>query len=676
MTSPGQSFKFLTWVPITLLEGLTTWEAMMVDENKAQPQLEQLQFEIQPFNPLYYQDTVSKVGKGSLAALNLSHNSLVGLQEPFSIPFLIALDLHSNRLQGKIPPPSARYLDHSNNNFSNSIPHDIGNLFSMTLFFSLSNNKLIGVIPKSICEATYLQVLDLSSNNLSGSIPACLIQRSKYLNVLNVRRNSLNSTIPDKFPANRGLRTINMNGNHLEGIIPKSLANCRVLEVLDLGHNHINDAFPCWLKNVSSLRVLVLQSNRFNGNINCLEHDVSWPTLQIFDLGSNYYNGRLPQKGLTTWEAMMVDENNAQPQLEHLQFEIQPFNHLYYQDTVTVTSKGLEMELVKILTLFNSIDLSSNKFQGKLKVIEGNKSFVVSIEKDSSPVAFDSILNLLDLKFELAPEYQPFSSDKELSEKRNMMETEGREVWANVRSRKDVRKTDKISHLSHGLTFVRLAQKTKESNPIRVGVDSSTTSSDSDSEEGQQMRVGKSKGECSKWRQVSKGSGSRRLNGLGMGFSRHGFQKSGVLEKGVDCVVDSLWDLGDVSSSMASEVGAPKKILVRHKDPKIRAEDLLSVPLAVDLGVDGRRGNIKKKKQLVDIRWSLADEIAKVIEKGVSLRADEFLYEADYQRKIDVCKQKIEQAKSEVAAEAEVDHLQKELEEEFEKERLLQEELR
>ncbi|KAH7553832.1 hypothetical protein JRO89_XS12G0063600 [Xanthoceras sorbifolium] len=37
----------------------------------------------------------------------------------------------------------------------------------------------------------------------------------------------------------------------------------------------------------------------------------------------------------------------------------------------------------------------------------------------------------------------------------------------------------------------------------------------------------------------------------------------------------------------------------------------------------------------------------------------------DYQRKIDVCKQKTEQAKSEVAAEAEVDHLQIELEEEF-----------
>ena len=126
-------------------------------------------------------DWIWEVCNGSLTHLNLSRNSLVGLQEPFSILSLTVLDLHSNWLQGKIPPPPpfAVYVDYSNNNFSNSIPHDIGNLFSMTLFFSLSNNKLTGVIPKSICEATYLQVLDLSSNNLSGSIPACLIQRSK-----------------------------------------------------------------------------------------------------------------------------------------------------------------------------------------------------------------------------------------------------------------------------------------------------------------------------------------------------------------------------------------------------------------------------------------------------------------------------------------------------------------
>ncbi|KAK4268508.1 hypothetical protein QN277_025158 [Acacia crassicarpa] len=48
----------------------------------------------------------------------------------------------------------------------------------------------------------------------------------------------------------------------------------------------------------------------------------------------------------------------------------------------------------------------------------------------------------------------------------------------------------------------------------------------------------------------------------------------------------------------------------------------------------------------------------------------------DYQKKIDECKQKTEQARSEVVADAELDLLQRELDEELEKERMLGEELR
>ncbi|OWM67100.1 hypothetical protein CDL15_Pgr000552 [Punica granatum] len=48
----------------------------------------------------------------------------------------------------------------------------------------------------------------------------------------------------------------------------------------------------------------------------------------------------------------------------------------------------------------------------------------------------------------------------------------------------------------------------------------------------------------------------------------------------------------------------------------------------------------------------------------------------DYQRKIDECKEKTEAAKSEVVSDAELDRLQKELEDELEKERLLMENLR
>lgn len=49
---------------------------------------------------------------------------------------------------------------------------------------------------------------------------------------------------------------------------------------------------------------------------------------------------------------------------------------------------------------------------------------------------------------------------------------------------------------------------------------------------------------------------------------------------------------------------------------------------------------------------------------------------SDYQKKIDDCKRKIESAKSEVVADEELNSLQKELDEELQREKLLQEELR
>ncbi|XP_019055270.1 PREDICTED: uncharacterized protein LOC104609056 isoform X1 [Nelumbo nucifera] len=52
------------------------------------------------------------------------------------------------------------------------------------------------------------------------------------------------------------------------------------------------------------------------------------------------------------------------------------------------------------------------------------------------------------------------------------------------------------------------------------------------------------------------------------------------------------------------------------------------------------------------------------------------LLEAEYRRKIDECKQRMDDAKSEVIADADIEFLQKELDEEIQKEHLLKEELR
>ncbi|KAJ9693998.1 hypothetical protein PVL29_009797 [Vitis rotundifolia] len=312
---------------------------------------------------------------GNLTHLNLSHNLLEDLQEPVSnLSLLSVLDLHSNQLHGQIPTPPrfSRYVDYSNNSFNSSIPYDIGTYMSFTIFFSLSKNNITGIIPTSICSANYLQVLDFSDNALSGKIPSCLIE-NKALVVLNLRRNKFSGIISGEFPVNCLLQTLDLNGNILRGKIPKSLANCKDLEVLNLGNNQMNDVFPCSLKNTSNLRVLVLRANKFHGPIGCPKSNSTWAMLQIIDLAHNKFRGRLPEKCFSTWTAMMASEDEVQSKLKHLNFEVLQLSQLHYQDAVTVTSKDREMELVKkVLTLFTSIDLSCNNFEGVIPEVMGN----------------------------------------------------------------------------------------------------------------------------------------------------------------------------------------------------------------------------------------------------------------------------------------------------------------
>ncbi|XP_021820462.1 receptor-like protein 12 [Prunus avium] len=305
----------------------------------------------------------------SLSQLNLSYNFLVALESPLlNLTSLSVLDLHSNQLQGQFPlfPPSAIYVGYSKNNFSTGIPPNIGDFLNFTLFFSLSNNNFNGIIPESMCSAPYLQVLDLSNNSLSGTIPQCLIGISGTLAVLNLRRNNLSGTVPDKFPERCSFKTLDLNGNQIGGQFPKSLANCTMLEVLNLGNNQIADTFPCLLKNISTLRVLVLRSNKFYGLFGCPKPHGNWSMLQIVDIALNNFSGEIRGKCLTTWRAMMGDDDDAMSELNHLRFGVLKFTGVYYEDAITVTNKGLEMELVKILTVFTSIDFSGNNFSGSI----------------------------------------------------------------------------------------------------------------------------------------------------------------------------------------------------------------------------------------------------------------------------------------------------------------------
>ncbi|KAF3448108.1 hypothetical protein FNV43_RR08818 [Rhamnella rubrinervis] len=268
---------------------------------------------------------------GNLFTLDLSHNYLsvsVGDNDSTlsSSPKFGTLKLASCKLS-RFPylknQSNLFYLDLSDNEIDGEIPNwiwDVGNGFLLHVNLSYNQlvalrcnfllpikNSLTGVLPHSICNVSCLQVLDLSDNRRSGRIPECL--STMTLGVLNLQRNNFSGSIPDAFQDNCVLQTLAVNGNSIEGKIPRSLANCKALEIIDLAFNN--------------------------------------------------FNGNLPGRFLGTWEAMKADEN----EFDHLRFEI--FQQ-FYQDTVTVTSKGLQFELVKIITLFTSIDFSFNNFHGKI----------------------------------------------------------------------------------------------------------------------------------------------------------------------------------------------------------------------------------------------------------------------------------------------------------------------
>ena len=138
-----------------------------------------------------------------------------------------------------------------------------------------------------------------------------------------------------------------------------------------MGNNQLKDAFPCNLKNISSLRVLILRSNQFYGSLDCGGPNTSWPMLQIIDLASNNFTGQLPRESLFSWIAMMDD-------IQYLQIPILLFDYIYYQNLIKVTTKGFDIELVKILTIFSAIDIFNNSLDGPIPEEIGKlKSLIV-----------------------------------------------------------------------------------------------------------------------------------------------------------------------------------------------------------------------------------------------------------------------------------------------------------
>ncbi|GKV33167.1 hypothetical protein SLEP1_g41702 [Rubroshorea leprosula] len=287
----------------------------------------------------------------SLSSLNLSYNFLTGI-DSFGFENLETIDLRSNLLQGSLPSLSTTW-------------DSMRNLF-------ISGNNLTSEIPSSYCNFTFLRVLVLANNSLGGKIPKCLGNLSD-LNILDLRMNKFHGGIPNLFDKNNSLITLHLNGNQLEGILPRSLVNCSKLEILDVGNNNLNDTFPHWLGVLPSLQVVILRSNRFHGAINNSMPTFYFPQLRIIDIAQNDFMGLLPSNYFKILKGMRDVAPADKVKLGYVGDYIQCLINAsclasiyFYKDSVKVTMKGSERELVRILKIFTNIDFSSNQFHGPI----------------------------------------------------------------------------------------------------------------------------------------------------------------------------------------------------------------------------------------------------------------------------------------------------------------------
>ncbi|XWS27454.1 hypothetical protein CRYUN_Cryun26dG0116500 [Craigia yunnanensis] len=184
------------------------------------------------------------------------------------------------------------------------------------------------------------------------------------MSVLDLRMNNFHGAIPAEFAKCEALRTLGLNGNKLEGPLPHSLLNCKNLEILDVGNNKISDEFPHWLGTLPQLQVLVLRSNRFRGPIVNPKDKFPFPMLRIIDVSHNEFTGPLPALYFKNFKAMMTMYQN-ESQLKYMGED-------YYQDHMMVSMKGIDIELVRILSILTTIDLSNNNFSGKIPRNIGN----------------------------------------------------------------------------------------------------------------------------------------------------------------------------------------------------------------------------------------------------------------------------------------------------------------
>jgi len=172
----------------------------------------------------------------------------------------------------------------------------------------LSNNNLVGIIPKEIGEIRGLEHLKLSGNLLGGNIPLQIVQL-KLLKSLDLSNNKIDGTIPSEIKFLESLEVFVLESNRITSTLPSEISLIRNLQVMNIGKNALSGNVPPEIKDLERLHTISLDNNLMAGNLEMLG-DLS--ELQYIDFSNNYFEGSLPLYGSKQRNLRIANLNNNQ----------------------------------------------------------------------------------------------------------------------------------------------------------------------------------------------------------------------------------------------------------------------------------------------------------------------------------------------------------------------------
>ncbi|XP_071720636.1 receptor-like protein 9DC3 isoform X2 [Rutidosis leptorrhynchoides] len=340
------------------------------------------------------------------------------------------LNLGSIGLQGKFPGyifnlPSLEILDLSDNNVSiDEIPSErslLQKLVSLDLsynlriqhhvFIRLVNNStllrelrlfyvnLMGSLPKSPFNLTYLTYLDLSRNKLNGTLPSWLFNLPS-LETLYLSNNMFNGGVPFNTSALPSFKTLSLSQNQLGGQIDQALIlQLTNLSWLDISSNNLTSQWELdtLLSSLTNLEFLDLSysglsittnnatTHHANPNMELLGLSScklnEFPVvslrylrnLEFLDLSSNDIHGQFPLSicNMSNLRELYLFENSFRGVIPQCLGNITNLEHLLMYSNQL---EGLLPPSICNLGRLSLLDLSNNSLGGVIPQCFGNLS--------------------------------------------------------------------------------------------------------------------------------------------------------------------------------------------------------------------------------------------------------------------------------------------------------------